>query len=111
MMGVHADDVLRVIRENLVRTDTCGTMSEVTTEENPEMEWSSRDGRHVFYAMGRDWFRAFRITVEAIDPDEYEGDYDQPYVQRREWPMPPSPTHVLNPDGSISPIDDSATTT
>lgn len=65
-MSVHGDDVVMAIRRGLLQYPTCESMTDVRIEPNPEQGWPNRDGRLQFDAVGRDWTRAFRITVEAI---------------------------------------------
>jgi hypothetical protein len=76
-MGIHGDDVVRVIRAALVRADTCNMQSAVRSTPNEAADgWKIRDGRLEWDAVGRDWFRGFRITVEAI-PVESVGEVDR----------------------------------
>jgi hypothetical protein len=102
-MGIHGDDVTRVIRQALSESDTCNTQSQIFYTLPGITGWPVRDGRQHFYAMGRDWFRAFKITVEVVDESEWEGDFHTLTVSdiisvpldRR------TPTHRLLPDGSL----------
>lgn len=81
-MGVHADDVVRTVRDALKVTDMCPTQSEVRIHprplaegETPTNTWQNRDGRLEFDCIGRDWFRAFRVTVEALPVDDFQGEH------------------------------------
>ena len=81
-MGIHGDDVVRVIRDALKVTETAPTQSEVRMrprplepDETPASNWARRDGRLEFDCVGRDWFRAFRVTVEALPQEEFRGEY------------------------------------
>lgn len=82
-MGIHGDDIVRSIRSHLKDVDIAGTQSEVRIYPRPlelnETEtsnWARRDGRLEFDCMGRDWFRAFRVTVEVIGgSDEFKGEF------------------------------------
>jgi hypothetical protein len=92
-MGIHADDILREIRLALTATGTARTQSQVRCYprslekgETPTNTWRNRDGRLEFECVGRDWFRAFRVTVEAMPVEEFdEGDYST-----EEWLIVPS---------------------
>jgi hypothetical protein len=81
-MGIHGDDVVLTIRRALKEGETCPTQSEVRMHPRPFAEgetadntWRHRDGKLVFDCVGRDWFRAFRVTVEAIPVNEFKGEY------------------------------------
>lgn len=69
-----------MIRLALAETDTARSQTVVSTTPDPEQGWPNRDGRHVFDVVGRDWFRAFRITVEVVDVDEHRD-----FVDPRVW--------------------------
>lgn len=72
-MGIHADDVAFAIRQALKDEDVAHTQSEIEWIPNPDMDWKNRDGHLAFEVVGRDWFRAFRITVEAIPVGDFKG--------------------------------------
>lgn len=83
-MGVHGDDIVRAIRAALageisnpfVASGQATTQSEVRITPNPEQEgWANRDGKLEFDCIGRDWFRAFRVTVEVLPSvNAFEGE-------------------------------------
>ena len=73
-MGVHADDVVLAIKKAL--PGTCDMATESWYSENREPGCGIRDAAIQFDAVGRDWFRAFRITVEVIDQDQIKGDLE-----------------------------------
>jgi hypothetical protein len=95
-MGVHGDDIVLEIRRVLVDHNVAPTVSEVriyprplNEHETAESNWSRRDGRLEFDCIGRDWFRAFRVTVEALPVDAFQGEFGSD-----EWLVvdpPPSP--------------------
>lgn len=74
-MGIHANDVVVTIRKSL--SETCPMSTEPRYFGNGKPGWSNRDGTIQFDAVGKDWFRAFRITVEVIDIDEIQDDLVQ----------------------------------
>ena len=73
-MGVHGSEVVHAIRAALrgetddpfVLTPQAPTQSETKITPNPDRAWPNRDGTLVFDCIGRDYFRAFRITVEVL---------------------------------------------
>lgn len=76
-MSVHGDDIVITIRRALAAPELSAQASmqtDVRIHPNPEQGWKNRDGRLVFDCVGRDWIRAFRVTVEAIEIDECEGE-------------------------------------
>lgn len=75
---MHGDDIVRTIREAL-REDRFGaqavTQSEVRMTPNAVMGWPNRDGKLEFDCIHRDWFRAYRVTVEALpDIEDFVGE-------------------------------------
>ena len=78
-MSVHVDDLGIVICEALQETETCKT---ILPWEFPEGK--QRDKKIVISAVGRDWFRGFHITIEALDPYDIEGDF------QADWKEAPS---------------------
>ncbi len=66
-MSIHGDDVVREIRKALADSEIAPSQTFVETTPNPDQGWRKRDGRHEFFVVGRDWFRAFRVTVETLD--------------------------------------------
>lgn len=77
-MTVHGDDIVMTIRTALAESTQAQTQSGVRFFPNPEMTFSHRDGRLEFDCIHRDWLRAYRITVEAIDIGSFEGEMGGP---------------------------------
>jgi hypothetical protein len=82
-MGVHGSEIVHAIRAALagevgdpfVVSPQAPTQGDIRIESNPEQGWENRDGKLTFDVVGRDWFRAFRITVEALpSTDSFEGE-------------------------------------
>jgi hypothetical protein len=75
-MSIHGDDLVLTIRKALADADIARTQSEVRMYPNAENDgWKNRDGRLEFDCIGREWFRAFRVTVEAIPVDDFRGEF------------------------------------
>ncbi len=77
-VSVHGDDVMGAIREVLLQHN-CPRMSEIRAEAKTE-GGLRRDGTLYMEGISYEWWRAFRITVEVIDPREVTFD-----AQTGEW--------------------------
>lgn len=82
-MSVHASEIVGAIRAALagntedpfVRSVQAPTQSDLIVTPNPDQPWKNRDGKIEFDCVGRDWIRAFRVTVEAIPVQDFRGDF------------------------------------
>ncbi len=80
-MSIHGDDVVIEIRRALEKTlgDTFTEVSSTPIKDG--RGWPQRDGKHQFDFIPRDWMRAFRITVEAININAVDSDF----VPAEQW--------------------------
>jgi hypothetical protein len=81
-MTVHANDIVFIIRNALKESNTAPSQSGILVIPNDENTYPNRDGTLIFECVGRDFVRAFRISVQAIDtedaPEAMQGYDDEP---------------------------------
>jgi len=66
-MTIHVDDLALTIWQAV--RDQAPTRTEFLSDD------PMRDTPISFCCVGRDWVRRFRITVETITEEDFEGDY------------------------------------
>ena len=67
-MGIHTDDLAIWARQAIA--EYCPVVGSLRCPDG-----KMRDTKIQFDVVGRDWFRTFRVTVEVIEQDDFQGDF------------------------------------